>query len=112
VCLLLFRYCISCAEKRLTHEVEDTFFRTVDVGDIPIIVVFTQFDYLVEKHKKRLRKLNFDPNHLDETARHYAVTDYDENFRRKIEYKFNLKSTVSFVRVGIPDAEDADDDSE
>ena len=88
------------------------FFKTVDVGDIPIIIVFTQFDCLVEKHRKKLKRENFDVNHIDETARHNAEADYGKNYRGKIEHKFNLKSTVSFVRVGIPDAEEAMDNSE
>lgn len=96
----------------MTQDAEDTFFTTVDLGSIPIIIVFTQFDALVEKHRRKLEKKKWDMAHLDENARNAAIADYDQNYRGLIQNKFNLKGTVSYVRVGIPDAEDADDDSE
>jgi hypothetical protein len=48
------KYYMSYSEKRLTQDAEDIFFTIVDLGPVSIINVFTQFDALVDKHRRKL----------------------------------------------------------
>ncbi len=40
----MIRYCISCTEQRPFQIAERTFFQTIDVGRIPVVVAFTKYD--------------------------------------------------------------------
>lgn len=107
-------YCISCNSNRPIQEAELQFFQKADVGNIPVVVVFTQFDKLVDtafmtEMNHQIRKGNFQPDipHMRKQAYHAAVAQYDANYRGQFEKTFGRKNRVTITRIGIrPDDED------
>ncbi|KAK4161487.1 hypothetical protein QBC43DRAFT_372232 [Cladorrhinum sp. PSN259] len=109
-------YCISCNSNRPIQEAELQFFQKADVGNIPVVVVFTQFDKLVDAAfmKELLRSMskgNMQPDlpHLRELAHNAAVAQYEKNYRGQFERTFGRRSRVTITRIGI--RPDEDDDS-
>lgn len=84
------------------------FFKKADVGNIPIVVVFTQFDKLVDAAfmKELMRQLKCgvtqpDIPYLQELAHHAAVSEYDQNYRGQFERAFGRRHRVTIARIGI-----------
>lgn len=104
-------YCISCSSNRPIQEAELEFFKKADVGSIPVVVVFTQFDKLVEaaffKEMMRGRRGGqLDVDHVQQLAYHAAVAEYDANYRGQFERTFGRRNRVSITRIGIRPEED------
>jgi hypothetical protein len=106
------RYCISCANNRPIQTAEKKFFKEMDVGRIPVLTVFTQFDMLEAQHESKLRKkyrvehpeAKSIPNEVENMAHFAAVADYDKHYRRALEELIGLNARVGIERVAIPDA--------
>jgi hypothetical protein len=72
------------------------------------VVVFTQFDTLVEKNFmkewKRQKKSNMqlDESYIQQAALNAAVREYDENYRGQFEKKFGRKTRVAITKIALP----------
>lgn len=106
------RYCISCRSNRPIESAEKEFFLNADVGDIPVVVVFTQFDTLVDDHFNQLRRRNrsrgksVDYDQLEKDAMNAAIADYDTNYRGQFERAFGRRLRVVIIRLSMPQPED------
>lgn len=106
------RYCIPLIGHRHLQRAEEIFFQEVDVGDIPVIAVFTHFDALEEGHEFKLMKQHqrekpgtILPHDLAERAHAMAVRDYDERERPALEKLIGPHSRVAIRRVSLPPGE-------
>jgi hypothetical protein len=113
-----FRYCISCRSNRPIQTVERTFFTEVDVGNIPVMAVFTQFDTLEKQyyadldreHRRRYGNASRLEN-IESMAHAQAIADYDQNYRQALVDIIGPNSGVGIVRVSIPPTYDSDSSS-
>ncbi|KAK3984702.1 hypothetical protein QBC44DRAFT_336483 [Cladorrhinum sp. PSN332] len=108
-------YCISCNSNRPIQEAELQFFQKADVGNIPVVVVFTQFDKLVDAAfikllNRSMSKGNtqLDIPHLRELAHNAAVAQYEKEYRGQFERTFGRRNRVTITRIGIRPDEDDD----
>jgi hypothetical protein len=92
----------------LVQPADEIFFRKVNIGQIPILIVFTQFDDLIAKQERRLRKTGIQVTYLESEAEKAAEAEYSKKYRGYLEQEFRLAGKVTFARVGIPGAEDED----
>ncbi|KAI9847553.1 MAG: hypothetical protein M1838_000829 [Thelocarpon superellum] len=106
-------YCISCDSPRPFQIAEESFFKDVETGDVPVVAIFTQFDLLVDKHFNTWRRewKNSHPydRHLpdeegERMARWAALEDYNQNYRDELLRRIGLHSSVGIRRVKIPPA--------
>ncbi|KAI6777697.1 uncharacterized protein J7T54_005477 [Emericellopsis cladophorae] len=101
----LIGYCISCRSNRPIESAEREFFLNVDVGDIPVVVVFTQFDTLVDSHFNKMckslrsRNQSLDMDQIDKDSMNAAVADYDDNYRGQFESQFGRRLRVAIIRL-------------
>lgn len=78
---------------RQIQTAEKTFFNDFDLGDIPVVAVFTHFDevkeryqYKLEQQFKRANPGVLPPNQaLSDQAEAFAIRDYDTIHRRNLE---------------------------
>ena len=103
------RYCIPLVGHRHIQSAEEKFFREVDVGNIPVIAVFTHFDVLENDHEFSLIKRHQReypgtpiPSDVPERAHALAVRDYDERERPALERIIGPHSHVAIRRVALP----------
>ncbi|SCO32855.1 uncharacterized protein FFNC_03125 [Fusarium fujikuroi] len=108
------RCCISCRSNRPTESAEKEFFLNADVGDIPVVVVFTQFDTLVDDHfcqlrrRQRNRTKAVDMDQLEKDAMNFAIADYDSNYRGQFEREFGRRLRVAIIQLSMPQPEDGE----
>jgi GTP-binding protein EngB required for normal cell division len=95
---------------RQIQESEEKFFKEVNVGDIPVIAVFTHFDRIEDDHEFALMKKHqrIHPNtpippDVAVNAHARAVRDYDEIYRPNLEKVTGRRSKVAFRRVSMPE---------
>ncbi|KAH7253079.1 hypothetical protein NW759_013706 [Fusarium solani] len=107
-------YCISCRSNRPIESAEKEFFLNADVGDIPVVVVFTQFDTLVDDHFCQLRRRQrnrgkaVDMDQLERDAMNAAIADYDSNYRGQFEREFGRRLRVAIIRLSMPQPDDGE----
>ncbi|KAF4450003.1 hypothetical protein F53441_6787 [Fusarium austroafricanum] len=107
-------YCISCRSNRPIESAEKEFFLNADVGDIPVVVVFMQFDTLVDDHfcqlrrRQRNRTRAVDMDQLEKDAMNFAIADYDSNYRGQFEREFGRRLRVAIIRLSMPQPEDGE----
>ncbi|KAG8529740.1 uncharacterized protein KY384_005221 [Bacidia gigantensis] len=90
---------------------EETFFKKFDLGNIPVVAVFTHFDKVEEEHEMALIRgyrrqhgpRTVLPEDLTTRAHAYAVRDYDEIYRANLEKILGPHSGVNIQRVSMPD---------
>ena len=106
------RYCIPLIGHRHLQRAEEIFFQEVDVGDIPVIAVYTHFDIMEQDHEFALMKRHQReqprtplPNDLAERAHAMAVRDYDERERPALERLTGPHSRIAIKRVALPPSE-------
>jgi hypothetical protein len=111
------RYCISCRSTRPIQKSEQHFFGKVDVGKIPVVAVFTQFDVLVSNHfgQKMMVAMKKHPGNLDvkviqREAEYASIADYDKKYRAELINLIGLTSRVGIERVGFPEGQDDGED--
>lgn len=94
------------------RECRKEFFLNADVGDIPVVVVFTQFDTLVDDHFCQLRRRQrnrgkaVDMDQLERDAMNAAIADYDSNYRGQFEREFGRRLRVAIIRLSMPQPDD------
>lgn len=106
-------HCISCSSNRPIQEAELHFFQKADIGNIPVVVVFTQFDKLVDDAlinliNEEMKNGNFRPDipRLRKLAYNAAVAKYEKEYRGQFERTFERRNRVAITRIGIrPDDE-------
>ncbi|KAM0426009.1 hypothetical protein ACHAPT_008638 [Fusarium lateritium] len=107
-------YCISCRSNRPIESAEKEFFLNADVGDIPVVVVFTQFDTLVDDHFNQLRRRQrnrgkaVDMDQLEKEAMNAAIADYDSNYRGQFEREFGRRLRVAIIRLSMPQPDEGE----
>ncbi|KAM5341869.1 hypothetical protein ACJ41O_014900 [Fusarium nematophilum] len=107
-------YCISCRSNRPIESAEKEFFLNADVGDIPVVVVFTQFDTLVDDHFCQLRRRQrnrgkaVDMDQLEKDAMNAAIADYDSNYRGQFEREFGRRLRVAIIRLSMPQPDESE----
>ncbi|GAB1318542.1 hypothetical protein MFIFM68171_08752 [Madurella fahalii] len=110
-------YCISCSSNRPIQEAELEFFQKTDVGNIPVVVVFTQFDKLVDgafiNELRRQMNSGVQPDipHIQKLAYNAAVSEYVENYLGQFERTFGRRNRVITARIGIRPGDDLDGNS-
>ncbi|QGI65181.1 hypothetical protein CEK26_009132 [Fusarium fujikuroi] len=103
-----------CRSNRPTESAEKEFFLNADVGDIPVVVVFTQFDTLVDDHfcqlrrRQRNRTKAVDMDQLEKDAMNFAIADYDSNYRGQFEREFGRRLRVAIIQLSMPQPEDGE----
>ncbi|KAF4634398.1 hypothetical protein G7Y89_g3713 [Cudoniella acicularis] len=104
-------YCIPLGGPRPIQTSEEKFFQEVDVGDIPVIAVFTHFDEVENKHEFALMKKHQRQNpgtgipaDLSQTAHALAVRDYDEIYLPQLKkvIRGGPHTNIEIRRVAIP----------
>jgi len=88
---------------------EEKFFKEVNVGEIPVIAVFTHFDVIENEHDftlmkkhQRLHPNTVIPPEIPQIAHALAVRDYDEIYRPALEKVTGRHSKVAVWRVSMP----------
>ena len=104
------RYCIPLTGHRHIQSAEKTFFNDFDLGDIPVVAVFTHFDVLENEQEFKLMKQHQRqhpgtvlPQDLQARAHAYAVQEYDEIHRRNLQDILGPHSGVEIQRVAMPE---------
>ena len=95
---------------RHIQSAEKTFFNDFDLGDIPVVAVFTHFDVLEDEQEFKLIKQHQRqhpgtvlPQDLQSRAHAYAVQEYDEIHRRNLQNILGPHSGVEIQRVAMPE---------
>ena len=95
---------------RHIQSAEKTFFNDFELGDIPVVAVFTHFDVLENEQEFKLMKQHQRqhpgtvlPQDLQARAHAYAVQEYDEIHRRNLQDILGPHSGVEIQRVAMPD---------
>ncbi|KAL8747748.1 MAG: hypothetical protein Q9190_000406 [Brigantiaea leucoxantha] len=102
-------YCIPLTGHRHIQSAEKIFFNDFDLGDIPVVAVFTHFDEVENKYEFELMKKHqrehpttLIPKDLRDRANAFAVRDYDEIHRRNLEAIIRPQMKVAIHRVSMP----------
>jgi hypothetical protein len=112
------RYCISCEDlSRTSQECEEDFFGNLQeiAGKIPVIVVFTKFDQVINAARGKYTGKNFrkiqtgeiSEEEMVEDVRKMANANY-ENGRRVIA-KVIDSIRVGIIRTSNPEEDETDD---
>lgn len=100
--------------KRQIQTAEKTFFNDFELGDIPVVAVFTHFDEVKEKHQfklgqqfKRNNPGKLSPDQaLSDQADAYAVRDYENIYRRNLEKIIGKHSRIAIQYVAMAPEDD------
>jgi GTP-binding protein EngB required for normal cell division len=101
----LFRYCIACEGDRPTQGFAEEFFSNIDkiTGEIPVLIIFTKFDKLVDQHQSIIGRQNQDWPYAKtkQYAEGEALKDFEAKYRRQVISKLkNAKKKVDWEVVG------------
>lgn len=100
-------YCINCADNRPFQASEERFFRRIDVGKIPVVVVFTQFDRLVQQKRGEVDdKYQYDESitrqQIRELGEAQAIEHYENNLVKPLQRLIGYRSRVLMRRTALP----------
>ncbi|KAL8827264.1 MAG: hypothetical protein Q9170_007079 [Blastenia crenularia] len=105
-------YCIDMSGNRQIQTAEKTFFNDFDLGDIPVVAVFTHFDEVKDRYQFKLeqqfRRANKGvptPDQSDQ-AEAFAIRDYETIHRRNLEKLVGKHSRIGMQYVAMPTDDD------
>ncbi|KAH6893493.1 hypothetical protein B0T10DRAFT_546720 [Thelonectria olida] len=100
-------YCINCADNRPFQASEERFFRRIDVGKIPVVVVFTQYDRLVQQKRGEVDDEFQDDDSLSRKAIRdmgdaRAFEHYENKLVRPLQKLVGYRSRIIMKRTSLP----------
>jgi GTP-binding protein EngB required for normal cell division len=115
-CQHFSRYCISCEdENRPARETEELFFSNLKdiAGDIPVFVIFTKFDKIINafsedwmrKHFEDIATGRFEPTTVISAVQRSSI-DHFEEMKKKHWEKIVSGNGIKVLRVSNPSKAD------
>ena len=98
----ILRYCVASSGARNSQDVEREFFEDIDIGQLPIFVIFTQYDKLLKEHEEDIsvQPIAKVKQRLAQ-AEEPAFKDFENNLEREIMSLAKTKPQIKSCRIAI-----------